>query len=36
VNFILRVFGRGPQAVPWNSEESIREELFMPAAVRAR
>jgi cyclic beta-1,2-glucan synthetase len=25
---ILRVFGRGSQAVPWNSEESIREELF--------
>jgi cyclic beta-1,2-glucan synthetase len=25
---ILRALGRGPQAVPWNSEESIREELF--------
>jgi len=25
---ILRAFGRAPQAVPWNSEESIREELF--------
>ena len=25
---ILRAFGRASQAVPWNSEESIREELF--------
>ncbi|MEX1073818.1 MAG: glycosyl transferase, partial [Burkholderiales bacterium] len=25
---MLRVFGRASQAVPWNSEESIREELF--------
>jgi hypothetical protein len=24
----LRAFGRASQAVPWNSEESIREELF--------
>ncbi|MEO8716885.1 MAG: glucoamylase family protein, partial [Burkholderiales bacterium] len=25
---MLRAFGRASQAVPWNSEESIREELF--------
>jgi len=25
---ILRAFGRASPAVPWNSEESIREELF--------
>jgi len=25
---ILRAFGRASRAVPWNSEESIREELF--------
>ena len=25
---ILRAFGRASQAVPWNSEESIRAELF--------
>ncbi len=25
---VLRAFGRASQAVPWNSEESIREELF--------
>ncbi|HSG76023.1 MAG TPA: glucoamylase family protein [Burkholderiales bacterium] len=25
---MLRAFGRAPPAVPWNSEESIREELF--------
>ncbi len=25
---ILHAFGRASQAVPWNSEESIREELF--------
>ena len=25
---LLRAFGRTSQAVPWNSEESIREELF--------
>jgi len=25
---ILRAFGRASQAVPWNSEESTREELF--------
>jgi cyclic beta-1,2-glucan synthetase len=25
---ILRALGRASQAVPWNSEESIREELF--------
>ncbi|HEX6321729.1 MAG TPA: hypothetical protein VFZ84_22900, partial [Burkholderiales bacterium] len=28
MKFILRAFGRASQAVPWNSEESIREELF--------
>ena len=28
MQFIRRAFGRGSQAVPWNSEESIREELF--------
>jgi cyclic beta-1,2-glucan synthetase len=28
LEFIRRAFGRGSQAVPWNSEESIREELF--------
>src|SRR5436853_5911951 len=25
---ILRAFGRGSQAAPWDNEESIREELF--------
>ena len=25
---ILRTFGRGSQAAPWDNEESIREELF--------
>src|SRR5437879_4566770 len=25
---ILRAFGRGAQAAPWDNEESIREELF--------
>lgn len=25
---ILRAFGRASQAPPWNSEKSIREELF--------
>jgi cyclic beta-1,2-glucan synthetase len=28
ISAILRAFGRASQAVPWNSEESIREELF--------
>ena len=28
MQFIRHAFGRGSQAVPWNSEESIREELF--------
>lgn len=25
---LVRAFGRAPHAVPWNSEDSIREELF--------
>src|SRR2546427_9371 len=25
---VLRAFGRGSQAAPWDNEESIREELF--------
>jgi cyclic beta-1,2-glucan synthetase len=28
LEFILRAFGRASHAVPWNSEQSIREELF--------
>src|SRR5512134_1317006 len=32
---ILRALGRTSQAVPWNSEESIREELFSAERLEA-
>src|SRR5574341_1467089 len=32
---ILRALGRDPRAVPWNSEESIREELFSAERLEA-